>query len=310
MATAYNKTKIEVSQERVALLVNTKSRQGQKRFNHAKQTLQLAGVKLAESHAYSDSRQLSDLAQQAVVKGAKIIIIGSGDGTISHVVDYLINHDVVLGVLPLGTANNLARTLGIPLELEEACRVIAEGWTTKIDLGMVNGNHFVNVASLGLGAEVIEQTSPRLKRYVGVLAYTLAAIKAGIKSRPFTARLKFADQTLETKAIHIAVANGRSFGGGIVVAPDAHINDGELIVTIFKPMNIFQMGQIAWGLNNGSYLKHSCVQQYRNLNRLIIEVDGRPKKLNIDGDLAETAPFNFSIAPHVLKVFVPNNNVQ
>jgi diacylglycerol kinase (ATP) len=307
MATGYNKTKIALSQERVALLVNTKSRHGQKRFNQAKQTLQLAGVKLAESYAYSDSRQLSELAHQAVARGAKNIIIGSGDGTISHVVDYLINHDVVLGVLPLGTANNLARTLGIPLELEKACQIIAEGWTTKIDLGVVNGNYFVNVASLGFGAEVIEQTSPRLKRYLGVLAYTVAAIKASFKGRPFTARLTFAGQILETKAMHIAVANGRSFGGGIMVASDARIDDGELIVTIFKPLNILQMGQIAWGLTNGTYLKHPCVQQYRDLTQLTIEmVGGRSKKLNIDGDLAETSPFNFSIAHHALKVFVPN----
>jgi diacylglycerol kinase (ATP) len=308
MVTTNKKTKIEVSQEPVALLVNTKSRRGHKRFDHAKQALHLAGVKLAESYAYSDSRQLSELAQRAVENGAKIIIVGSGDGTISHVVDYLIHHDVVLGVLPLGTANNLARTLEIPLELEQACRVIAAGWTTKIDLGVVNGNYFVNVASMGLGAEIIAQTPPRLKRHLGVFGYTVGAMRAGLKNRPFTARLKFGEQILEIKAIHIAVANGRSFGGGIVVASDARIDDGELIVTIFKPVNLVQLAQIAWGLNNGSYLKHACVQQLRNLNRLTIEVvEGGAKKLNIDGDLAETAPFSFSLAPHVLKVFVPED---
>lgn len=302
------KQRLDLHQEPVVLLINTKARHGQPKLERARKALGAAGVNLVQTHAFSDSRQLAGLAQQVVRAGIKVLVVASGDGTISHVVDYLVDHDVTLGILPLGTANNLARTLQIPLQLEQACQVLAEGWTTRIDLGLANGNYFVNAAMIGWGAEVIKYVTPGLKRRLGTLAYVLAAARAGFTNRPFRVRLLFPDREIETQAIHIVVSNGRSFGGGIVVAPGARIDDRQMVVTVFERLNLIELGQVVLHLRDGRYVEHPRIQLFRKVTRLRLEVaTGLPKPVNLDGDLSEVTPVEFSLAPAALRVIVPQH---
>lgn len=291
-----------------ALIVNTKARKGRDLFVQAKTTLSGYGIKLAECYPLNHSHRLPQVMQNLVERGVKAIILGSGDGTISSAVDFLVNHNVTLGVLPLGTANDFARTLSLPDALEEACRVIAAGHTAKVDLGRVNGNYYVNVASVGFGAEVVEYTSDKTKKWLGPLAYPLAAARAAFNRRPFTAQLVLPDRTIETKAIHIAVANGRFYGGGVVVAPDARIDDNELVITVFEPMNPVELSQVGIGLRDGSYVRHPKVQIFRNVQELKLDImHGGRKRINVDGELAGHTPAQFGIASRALKVFVPKD---
>ena len=112
--------------------------------------------------------------REAIDDGHDLIILGGGDGTVSSVAGILAESDVVLGLLPLGTANDFARTLNIPFELEKACATVANGAVAQVDLGRAGSNYFVNVASIGLGSAVAEALSPRLKHVVGSLAYPVA----------------------------------------------------------------------------------------------------------------------------------------
>ncbi len=299
---------VDVKTIPVALIVNTKARRGQELFGQASSCLHAAGVNITESYQLSHAKALNGLMQSLVKRGVKAIILGSGDGTISCAVDHLVNNDVALGVLPLGTANDFARTLELPTEIEQACQVIAHGRTTKVDLGIVNANYYVNVASVGFGAAVVEYTNNDSKKRFGPLAYPIAAAQAAFSHRPFMARLVFSNQTIETQAIHIAVANGRFYGGGVVVSPNARIDDNELVVTIFEPMNATELWSVGMGLRDGSYVRHPRVRVFRNVKKLHLDVvHGHARKINVDGELSGHTPAEFGIAAGALKVFVPTN---
>ena len=130
--------------------------------------------------------------------------------------DFLAHRDVTLGLLPLGTANDFARTLEIPVDIEQACQTIAHGKVVDVDLGLARDNYYVNVASTGLSVKVTQALSPRLKK-LGVLAYPMAAIRAFFEHEPFSARLTFPDGDREPveygRLLHLAVGNGVSTAG-------------------------------------------------------------------------------------------------
>src|ERR687891_141204 len=221
----------DIATERAALIVNTRSRTGERTFFKALDRLQELGVSLGVTYAIRDPARLPETVREVLGDGSgyRFLILGGGDGSVSSVVDFLAHHDTLLGLLPLGTANDFARTLGIPQDIEGACRTIAEGKVVDIDLGLAGDNFYVNVASVGLGVEATRALSPQLKKRIGPLAYPFAAIKAFLKHEPFTARLSFPDGDHEPvgygRLLQVAIGNGRFYGGGMVVAPQSSIKD-------------------------------------------------------------------------------------
>jgi len=151
--------------------------------------------------------------------GCDLIVLGGGDGSVSAIVEQMAHRQATLGLLPLGAANGVARTPGIPRDLDAACATIARGAVARVDLGLAGDDHYVNVVSVGLGAEVITAVSPTLKRLAGALAYPVAAARALLRYRPFAATLSFPDgdhpTTTFPRLLHVAIGNGRFYGGGM-----------------------------------------------------------------------------------------------
>src|SRR5918997_5036399 len=141
---------------RAALIVNTRSRSGERVFFEALDRLQELGVPLGVTYAIRDPARLPETVREVLHEGSgyRLLVLGGGDGSVSSVVDFLAHHDVTLGLLPLGTANDFARTLGIPADVEKACETIASGKTVDVDLGLAGDNYYVNVASVGLSVGV------------------------------------------------------------------------------------------------------------------------------------------------------------
>ena len=152
-----------------------------------------------------------------------LIILGGGDGSVSTVVDVLAESDAMLGLLPLGTANDFARTLRIPFDLEAACDTVAHGKIVEADLGLAGNNYYVNVASVGLGTEVAENLFPLLEQSAGPLAYPIAAIRAYANHHPFSVALDFPDGDHEPADLEewVHAAFQTSAGGG---------NSGSLVL--------------------------------------------------------------------------------
>ena len=131
-----------IAAERAALIVNTRSRSGERVFFQALDRLQALGVSLGVTYAIRDPARLPETVREVLDNGSgyRFLILGGGDGTVSSVVDFLAHHHVVLGLLPLGTANDFARTLEIPQDIEGACKAIAGGKVVDIDLGLAGDN--------------------------------------------------------------------------------------------------------------------------------------------------------------------------
>jgi diacylglycerol kinase (ATP) len=298
-----------VDTPRAALIVNTRSRSGEQTFFEAIDRLAHLGVPLGATYAIRDPVRLPETIREVLHNGSgyRLLILGGGDGSVSSVVDFLAHHDVTLGLLPLGTANDFARTLGIPSDVEKACETIAGGKTVDVDLGLAGDNYYVNVASVGLSVGVTQALTSRLKRRVGALAYPMAAIRAFLAHEPFSARLSFPEGDHEPveyeRLLQIAVGNGRFYGGGMVVAPTSGIDDRNLDIYAIELGRHRDLIGATRYLKSGDFIRNESVSQYRT-ERVRLETEP-VLPVNIDGEVVTRTPQDFSVAHNALKVLVP-----
>jgi diacylglycerol kinase (ATP) len=294
---------------RAALIVNTRSRSGEQTFFEALDRLEELGVSLGATYAIRDPVRLPETVREVLHESSeyRLLILGGGDGSVSSVVDFLAHHHIVLGLLPLGTANDFARTLGIPADVEKACETIAGGKIVDVDLGLAGDNYYVNVASAGLGVGVTQALSPRLKRRIGALAYPTAAIRAFLGHEPFSARLTFPDGDHEPveyeRLLQVAVGNGRFYGGGMVVAPQSGIDDRSLDVYAIEMGRHRDLFGVARYLKSGDFIRSESVGHFRT-ERVRLETEPE-LPVNIDGEVVTRTPQDFSMAHNALRVLVP-----
>ena len=286
--------------KRALLLVNRHARQGQ-RFAQAVEELNALDFELIIVPVKS-SEQLPNLVRKHG-KQVDLVIVGGGDGTLNAVVDSLVEMQLPLGILPLGTANDLARTLSIPQSIPEACRAIAAGQVKYIDLGWVNGKHFFNVASLGLSVKITQNLSKGAKRRWGILAYGLTAVQVLWHNRPFRARIRLNGESIRVKTIQIAVGNGRYYGGGMAVADDAAIDDQRLDLYSLEIKHWWQIFPLLWTLPRG---RQAILPWVLTLQGQEIEVHTRkPYDINTDGEITTFTPARFRVIPRALAVLIP-----
>ncbi|GAB3272085.1 lipid kinase [Kineosporia babensis] len=289
------------------LIVNTASRRGREDFDRARESLTGLGVDLRAAHAVEDPSTLPSVVKDAIDAGARTIVLGGGDGTVSSVAPYLCETGVVLGLLPTGTANDLARTLGLPTDLIKACENVAQGKVVDVDLGVVGDDKFLNVSSIGLAVGVTKQLNPKLKKRLGALAYPVATIKAYRRFQTFSARLEFPDGDHDDveldDLLQLAVANGRFYGGGAVVAPNAGIDDHLLDVYAIPRGTPWQRWQVARHFVSGVFTESDHVYHVTTRN---VRVSTEPgQAINVDGELSARTPEVFGIVEGGLRVVVP-----
>jgi diacylglycerol kinase (ATP) len=293
-----------------ALVINAGSRRGAAARELAVDQMQRAGVPISSVHHVLSGAELPGTLDRVVADGHDLVVVGGGDGTVSYAAGRVAGTDVVLGVLPLGTANDLARTLEIPNNLAEACAAVAEGKVVDIDLGRANGQPFLNVASVGLSVGVTEALSPRLKRHIGPLAYGIATLRAYARHQPFRARLEFPEGDHETMKfedlLQVAVGNGRHYGGGNTVSPTAGIDDHTLDIYAILAGPIREHVNIARLLKDGSFIEHDRV--YHLTSRHVRLVTEPPLSVNLDGEIATVTPADFTVQRNAVHVVVPQSS--
>ncbi len=286
---------------RALLLLNPHARLGTKVRLKTIHYLQKLGFELIEE-SVSNPKDLPQIIRQHEGQ-IELAIIGSGDGTISAAIEGLLSSQIPLGILPLGTANNLARTLKIPLSLFKACNVIARGKTRPIDLGCLNGKYFLNVAGLGLSTKINQQVTKEFKRRWGVLAYVATALKVAYQVPPFEVEICWDNQSIKTKTRQITVCNGRYYGSGLIVAQDAAIDDQRLDLYSLETQNWWQTLSVLPALMCGNFT--NC-RQMRTLEGTKFELyTTTPCSMDIDGEAIAQTPAHFSLIPQALSVFVP-----
>lgn len=294
----------------IAVVINTGSRKGAAARKLVTQSLEKAQVPVSAVYTVDGGGDLGRTLELAVTDGHDLVLVGGGDGTVASAAGLVAGTDVVLGVLPLGTANDLARTLEIPRDLSGACAAFAEGKVVDIDLGRANGQPFLNVASAGLSVAVTEALSPRLKRLIGPLAYGVATLRSYAKHRPFHARLEFPEGDHEPveleDLLQVAVGNGRYYGGGNAVSPTAGIDDHTLDIYAILAAPLREQAKIARSLKNGKFVENDRV--YHLTSRSVRLVTTPPLPVNLDGEITTGTPTDFTVERNAVHVVVPENS--
>lgn len=288
--------------QRALLLVNRHARKGQQQLDAAVNQLKSLGLELYEEEI-EDPDRLPDVIRD-YRKRVDLVIIGGGDGTLNAAVEGLVETQLPLGILPLGTANDLARTLEIPATLPEACQIIAAGKVHPIDLGWVNGKYFFNVASLGLSVQITRNLTKEIKKRWGVFAYAATALQALWNSRRFHAEIQMeGGRSEKVRAIQIAVGNGRYYGGGMAVAEDAAIDDQRLDLYSLEVEHWWQMLAILPAMRRGRQGLLPWAQSWSGKEFHIRT--RRPRSINTDGEITTSTPAHFKVVPNALSVIVP-----
>jgi len=248
-------------------------------------------------------------AAEASKDGIDTVIAGGGDGTVNEVLNGLValeGNKSALGVIPLGTANDFARSAGIPLQLEAALRVAVETEPVSVDVGRAGERAFMNVATGGFGTEVTVNTDPKLKRVLGGAAYFITGLGRFSELEPVPVRLRGPDLDWEGKILVLAVGNARQAGGGHVLCPDAVLDDGMLDIGILPDVPEDQQSQaIRELMAHGMQAVKDAVLYWRVP---WVEVEA-PKGLyvNLDGEPTHATHHRFDIEPKRLALHLPES---
>jgi len=286
---------------RALVLLNPNARQGRANVDPVLDRMEDAGFNIkVEAGLAPDklSRYIADRKDDL-----DCVVVGGGDGTINAAARGLMDTGLPLGILPMGTANDLARTLGIPLDLLQAADVIVAGRSNAIDVGTVNGHPFFNVASLGLSADLARGLTRETKRRWGRLGYAVAAGRVLAEARPFTAWISNKDERVRVKTLQIAVGNGRHYGGGNVVEATAAIDDGMLDLYSLELASVFKLALMLRSFRSGA---HGAWNEVRTKRCIEFDIETRlPRPINTDGELVTETPAHFKVHREAITVYVP-----
>lgn len=248
-------------------------------------------------------------ARTALRKGRDVIIAAGGDGTLNEVINGIGENlrDARVGLLPLGTGNDFARTIGVPTDLEAAIDLIVAGETRAVDLVRVTSDevrYFVNVSAGGFSGLVNEKLTPEMKKTWGPLAYLRGAAAALSELRAYRTTLAFDNsESLTLDLYNVVVANGRYVGGGTSIAPEASIDDGLLDIVLIPQRSAPELALLAAQVALGTHLTSGAIVFRRAAN---LTVNSKPGMwFNVDGELVGNDPARFEILPRALRFLAP-----
>lgn len=246
---------------------------------------------------------------RAVDEGCTHIVAAGGDGTINGVINGLVDRldQVTLGILPLGTGNDLARALAIPLDDPcAAVGILRGGHVRSIDIVRAESaagvQHFINTAGFGFTAQVGEQVDSGSKEIWGPLAYVFAAARTVSEVSAYPAVVELDGERLEHEIYAMVVANGQTIGGGIPIAPDARLDDGRVDVVLIPAQPVARLAVTLTRLMNGSHADSDGVI-YRQAVRIHVVSAGIP--FNLDGEAIGDSPVQLTVLPRTLRVLAP-----
>ncbi len=234
--------------------------------------------------------------------GVDCVVSAGGDGTLTRAMARAIELRVPIGLVPLGTFNDLARTLNVPFDLASACATIGAGHTRTIDVARVNGVYYASEASIGVSSRIARIQTTADKRRFGILAVIATALRAFWYVRPMRVTLTFDQNSARFKTVQLTVANSHRFGGVFNVA-DAAIDDGWLDVYSIEIDNAREALSVARAVLSGKRHDAPGLRTYRS-TKFHVHTKRR-HRISADGEPAGQTPATFEVLPKALRVYVP-----
>lgn len=237
-------------------------------------------------------------------KGFDCIIISGGDGSINHVINAMENENIriPLGIIPSGTANDLANHLGLGKNIKQCAKIIANGNIKEVDLGKINDKYFINVAAAGLLTDVSQKIDINLKNTLGKLAYYIKGIEQLPNFRPIPIKIT-CDGTVYEENVYLFVILNGSTAGGFKLAPEAVEDDNKLNLIALRVGNIVELFNLFIKIIRGEHINHNKVL-YLEGEKFLIECEEN-FEADIDGESGPSFPLDISVLHKKIKVFVP-----
>ena len=300
---------------KIVFVVNNKNNRLAKVLPRLDQYCQRANIGIVQFLSTLRKKHAIELARQATVNGCDYIVAVGGDGTLHEVINGLLQSNItpnaypVLGLLPYGSANDFARTAGISNSIEDLFALIKSNTTQKLDLGKIllrqtqETRYFINIAGVGLGAEVAQNLArsssvygPGFNYYKHILKGFLNYVKKDVSCTSSTWQWK-------GKLLQMAVANGRYFGNAICIAPDAKLTDGQFQVAIFGDLSLWDYLKNFGNLRKGVKINHPQVS-YHTTNEVLLESKD-PCGIEADGEYVGFAPATINVLPKAIRFLMP-----
>jgi diacylglycerol kinase (ATP) len=258
---------------------------------------------LTYSVAYSSSpEEPAELARAAVQERCALVVSIGGDGLVNQVASELVGSDTALGIIPTGVGNDFARGLGIPLDVQGACAVIARGGVRRVDVGRVNERYFFSVAVMGFAAEVNRRANQFQRFRVNAL-YTMLTVATVFTDHPTVFTVRYDGHERQCYSWLIAVANTYSCARGMALVPAARPNDGLLDACIVNGMGRLELLYTFPRVFRGRHIYHTGVETLRG-REMVISAD-RPGEIYADGERIGPLPVVLTAVPQALNVMVP-----
>jgi diacylglycerol kinase (ATP) len=292
---------VKTTRKRALLIVNPRARRGSGRNGAVMDALVRGGLDLQTASAGQDET-VADLIRREAGR-VELVVLGGGDGTLNAAAPALVETGLPLGVIPLGTANDFARTIGLPVDPVKAAELIPTLEPRPIDLGEVNGHLFLNVASIGFSAELARELTEEAKKRWGVFGYGIVAARLLAKSSLFSAEVEHDGTVEKIRTLQVSVGNGRHYGGGMTVEETATADDGHLDFYSLEVDHWWRLLGLLPSLRRGTQGRWDDVRAFRTTEVTIRT--SKPRPVNTDGELATYTPARFTIRPKAIKVFAP-----
>jgi diacylglycerol kinase (ATP) len=255
------------------------------------------GPELVEAPTPSDVRSE---AGDAVSRGYDLVVAAGGDGTVGTVAAELLGSETALGILPLGSVMNIARSVGIPRDPAEAAEAIRTGSAVRVDVGEARGRPFFEAGSVGMNAAMFREAQ-RFER--GHWSSILRTVWVAIRYRPARMAIDLEDRQIRTRALMITVSNGPYAGAGMTVAPGARLDDGRFDVRVFRRFSKTRLLRHLVSIAFGRHRYAPEVDTYRS--RFVRVESARPLPARADSRDLGTTPVEFVTRPGALLVVVP-----
>ncbi len=244
------------------------------------------------------------LSKAALKEGYHIVVAVGGDGTVNEVAKGIVHTETILGIIPFGSGNGLARTLKIPLKSIEAIKNINNNYHTKIDSAKLNDRMFFNMAGSGFDAEISNEFAGDKKR--GLLGYVKVAFQLIRNYKSKIYHVNIDGKIVTRQAFILSIANSSQYGNDAHIAPHADVKDGILDIVIVKPFHFIKLPLLAMYMFTNKADKTSYVEYFKGKKILIQRENSDP--IHLDGEpYVEDKNLNIEVLPLSLNVIVPNH---